>query len=693
MRPKVLYSTQGKLILSFVSVCLLVGVLSLIVGSSIIETAVLGEATDRISQDLNAANEIYGGYERLIAALVRMVSTNPEIPQALQDFRTDLLRHELSRLAAGGGLDFAGFAFPQDGWSRFTLTTPPGAFAPPPEDGSVDPGPESDRVSDRASDRQTRQTGQANPTSEITAEAFLDVSYATRSPVSGTTVLSEIFLETEDPFLYSAARISIIPTERAELRADRFEAKGMAIIAAAPVYNGSAITAIVYGGILLNRNTQIVDRIRDTVFVEDAVGDGPAGTATIFHHDLRISTNVHTGDGQRAIGTQVSKEVKNHVLGMGERWSARAFVVTDWYRTAYDPIVDIASGERIGMLYVGVLDEKYVLLRRQTLMLFVAITLMGIAAAVVLGYILGRILLRPIRLLISASNSVRDGNLNPDLGPPVKDELGILQRTFGSMLDSLKERSEKLLEESETKLRLSEKQASVGRLAAGVAHEINNPLTSVLTFTHLLLEREDLPKEASDDLRVIAESTERVRTIIRDLLDFSRQSELHLARADVCDLVETSVKLVRNQAAAKGIDLVEDIPANLPHKAIDFSQMQSVLINLLLNAIDATDHGGTISISVSRSLSSAQTAAREFDAPGFEISVRDNGKGIDPEHMRRLFDPFFTTKKAGEGTGLGLAVSLGIVERHGGNIRVQSEPGRGSTFVVWLPAEEPETVL
>jgi len=357
-------------------------------------------------------------------------------------------------------------------------------------------------------------------------------------------------------------------------------------------------------------------------------------------------------------------------------------VVSDWYITAYEPLVDI-FGERVGMLYVGVLEAKYADMRRKALSILVLITVAGMALAVGLGYLVADKIMRPVHRLIAASQKVSEGNLSPEIGPISRDEIGVLQNTFKNMIVSLEERDRRRRAESENRLLQSEKQASIGRLAAGVAHEINNPLTGVLTYTHMLLRRRDIGDDIRSDLETIAQSTERVRKIVKGLLDFSRQTKLDREPTDVNRLVDSTVSLIENQALVKGLSIKFNPGENLPVLTLDRNQVQSVLFNIIMNALDATEPGGKLTISTGISLS-----ARDDGKKGVEIAVADTGCGIAPEDLDKLFDPFFTTKEVGQGTGLGLAVSYGIVQRHGGTIRVQSEAGRGSTFTIWLPVAE-----
>jgi two-component system NtrC family sensor kinase len=452
----------------------------------------------------------------------------------------------------------------------------------------------------------------------------------------------------------------------------------MTLAAAVPVFEAGNFLGVLYGGVLLNGSQEIVDSVRDTVFQQETYNGRSIGTATIFLNDLRISTNVISLNGNRAIGTLASEEVEKLVLKEGKKWIDRAFVVNDWYITAYEPIEDI-FGQRVGMLYVGVLEAKYADVRRKALSIFFVMTVAGMALAIGLGTYTANRTSRPVQELINASIQVSQGNLSPELGPISKSNLGVLQKTFKEMLTALQERDK----QSEKKLLQSEKQASIGKLAGGVAHEINNPLTGIFTFTHMLLRRTDIATDVRSDLETIAQETERVRKIVKGLLDFSRQTELDREPTDVNRLVRYTISLVENQALIKGIHLSSEQGEGLPMITLDRNQMQSVLLNIIINALDATEPGGSITITTGMGLSASKP-----DQKGVQIVCTDTGCGIPPENLDKLFDPFFTTKEIGQGTGLGLSVSYGIIERHGGTIWVQSKVGRGSSFTIWLPIEE-----
>ncbi len=503
-----------------------------------------------------------------------------------------------------------------------------------------------------------------------------------RATVSGTVILDQETLRAESELLADTARIDILKTPMAAPRDEIVETSGMTITAAVPVFHDGRLIGSLYGGVLLNRNQEIVDGVREIVFREEQYRGRNIGTVTIFLEDLRISTNVRDEDGKRAIGTRVSEQVKHRVLGEGARWTDRAFVVNEWYITAYEPITDI-NGDRMGILYVGVLEAKYDEIRRNSILLFVLITIAGVFIAILLGSILGRRILDPVHRLIESSRKVSEGDLSPEIGRISRSEIGVLQRTFSEMLASLRQRDRHQRAESELKLVQSEKQASIGRLAAGVAHEINNPLTGVVTFTHMLLRREDLPDDVRSDLQTIAVSTERVRKIVKGLLDFSRQSKFEPEPTDINELIQKTIPLVANQALVKGVIFCFDPGEGLPERTLDRGLFESVLLNIIINAIDATDKGGHINISTRMTVSSEKSGRK-----GIEIVIADTGRGIPQENLDKLFDPFFTTKDVGKGTGLGLSVSQGIVERHGGTIRIQSVVNEGSTFTIWLPFDK-----
>jgi len=646
MARKLLYSTRLKLVLSFIGVTILVGTVSLIVGGQLLYKAVYNEAKTRIRLDLNTAREIYMSQARIIKTALSIATLDNKITIAVLKKEREAAINKLTVIAERASLDFAGIA--TSDCKTFCRIGPHAVPLP----------------------------------NENTPNPIVKKVCKECTPIIGTLILSEDFLLQENPLLARRARIPIYAPKSAQTNNQKYITSGSTIIAGIPLFSENKVIGVLYGGILLNRDTDIVDTVCQTVFQNEIYQNKSVGIATIFLNDVRIETNVLDAKGNRAIGTRVSSVVKNRVLTLGKTWTDRALVVNSWYITAYEPLRDI-FGKKIGILSVGVLEEKYTDVKKHVLSIFVLITLSSLVIAIIIGMILAHRIMKPVHQLIQASEEVSKGNLNPHIEHISKDELGTLQKTFLHMLNSLKKRDLKQKAESEFKLLQSEKQASIGRLAAGVAHEINNPLTGVLTFSHLLLRRNDLPKDVHSDLKTIVDATERVRKIVKGLLDFSRQTRLEAELTDINQLVKDTITLVENQALINGITLITEINEDLPKITVDRNQLQSVILNIIINAFDATKNGGKVTISTQFGISISKEETK-----GIEIAISDTGCGIPQKYLDKLFDPFFTTKEVGQGTGLGLAVSYGIIARHGGTIRVQSKVNEGSTFTIWLPLEK-----
>jgi two-component system NtrC family sensor kinase len=247
---------------------------------------------------------------------------------------------------------------------------------------------------------------------------------------------------------------------------------------------------------------------------------------------------------------------------------------------------------------------------------------------------------------------------------------------------TLKERDEQLKEFTRKKIMESERLALIGQLSANVAHELNNPLQGIVTYSHLLLESKCQEDAETDSLQKIVIQANRCRDIIRGLLDFSRQRKPDKTLCDVNDVLKDCVSLLEKQAQFQNIQITYDLQADLPKAIIDPSQIERVFINLIVNAADAMDGSGQLTIST------------RFDSlEGFiELGFTDTGHGISRENLEKIYDPFFTTKDTGHGVGLGLAISYGIVKEHKGVLSVESEVGKGTTFTVRLPVTVEEKV-
>ncbi|MGD8603119.1 MAG: ATP-binding protein, partial [Anaerolineales bacterium] len=308
---------------------------------------------------------------------------------------------------------------------------------------------------------------------------------------------------------------------------------------------------------------------------------------------------------------------------------------------------------------------------------------------------------QPILRLKSISQSVASGDLDQNSGIEREDEIGELAESFDIMTHRLKERTaeaERLYEETvrrnkeladinarlqsaQAQLVQSEKLAAVGQLTAGIVHDVKNPLAVIKGMAEELGEESELDVYVIDGLRTIRESATKASTIVTDLLKFARQSTPDIHQRDIRQTVESSARLTEYLARKGKVEVEVDIPVESVLVTYDAQQIEQVLINLITNAIQAMPDGGHLLLRL------------KLEDGQVKIIVRDDGVGIRKPDLARIFDPFFTTKPEGEGTGLGLSVSYGIVTRHGGTIEVDSLPGRGTTFTISLPKESIPQVI
>jgi len=302
---------------------------------------------------------------------------------------------------------------------------------------------------------------------------------------------------------------------------------------------------------------------------------------------------------------------------------------------------------------------------------------------VVLGSVinskLARSIVTPIGNLERITKKITRGDFSESIVVTGHDEISSLAESFNQMEDKLDHAMNSLediikqLQEKQAQLVEAEKLASIGKLAAGIAHEINNPLTSVLTFSNLMLEQCPPDDPRHDKLKLMARETDRARTIVRQLLNFGRESVIKPVKININEPVTEIIDSLVAQEAFKDITLSIDLGTGLPEVYADPAQFGQVVLNILLNAIHSIVPPGKINVSTLR--------AKNY----VEIIFADTGKGIPEENIHKIFDPFFTTKDATKGTGLGLAVSYGIIKKHGGDIAVASIVGKGTTFTVRMP--------
>ncbi len=573
------------------------------------------------------------------------------------------------------------------------------------------------------------------PASKLT-EKLRQASLADeRDGVSGIEIYPKEYWSLQETVSPEVIEVPLVETQHALPTNRTQEDRAMVVRGLQRVVNAdNKPIALLEGGTLLNSNFGVVDEIRDLVYAEGSLVEGSIGTVTVFLEDVRITTNVPSDDQSRALGTRVSTEVRNRVLREGETWIDRAFVVNDWYISAYEPIVDV-EGNNVGMLYAGYLEEPYRHQLHKGIALISALLISGSLLALAAAVYGAQSIFKPVEAIARVIRATALGERRRIGKIDSGDELGEVAGQFDSMLDTLEQNQlriendamqleekvrsrtkeleqqnvrlqESMLLVSETRQRLAmaEKLAAVGQLTAGVAHEINNPTAVILGNMDILLEEiGDARSGVQTEIDLIIEQVYRIRSITDRLLQYSRPSTESsrfenfeaiaagsnapagsldsvspldtIEDLDINDVVSDTLQLVQHELDDKAISLdivFDDENANV---RLDRQEFQQVLVNLLSNAIDAVDHWGHISLKTGS------------DSREVWFSVSDNGKGIAPDDLQRLFDPFFTQGKEG-GTGLGLSVSYGIVRRYGGHIDVQSEQSKGSRFTVRFPVSK-----
>ncbi len=524
--------------------------------------------------------------------------------------------------------------------------------------------------------------------------------------LTASDVMSAGQLHLLAPGLAERALTPVLPTANAMPDGPTVEERGLVIHAAAPVRDAAGrLRGVLAGGVLLNKNLEFIDRLNEIVYPDGALLLGSQGTATLFLGDVRVATNVRLFEGGRAIGTRVSAAVHQAVLDEGRTWLDRAFVVTDWYVSGYEPLLD-SHDRRIGMLYVGFLDAPFAAAKRGALWLVIGLFALAMAVAGIFAFFWARRVFRPIERMHATMNAIEQDDTGARVGAVAGgDELGVLAAHFDRLLDRLQAQAASLkrwgealdaevasrtaeleqavtdLKAAQSQLVMNEKLAAIGQLTAGVAHEVNNPVAVIQGNLDVL--RDILgpaAKPVEPEVRLIQEQVHRIRLIVAKLLQFARPQDYvgYLEPVAPAALVQDSLVLV-GHLLKRGTIAVEQHLDSVRNVLCNRNELQQVLINLMVNAIQAMPDGGTLTL-----------AAEDWDESempvGLRLVVADTGPGLTPAERERLFKPFYTARKP-DGTGLGLWVSQSLVERYGGRITVDSEAGRGSRFSVWLRFE------
>jgi two-component system, NtrC family, sensor kinase len=616
--------------------------ISTLIGSHIITNALLEEARTRTVHGLEAALIMYDEAMATTATSVARLAGLPAASQALWD-EPAAAGPSILHLSTDSGLDF---------------------FRVLPD------GPRSD-----------------DPCLATPSARALIAAAASAGAAAAAEVLSRECLAALDPGLPNRTSIDI--TQDTGPAGEELTS-ALALVAATRIEQGGRVLGTAYGGVVLNRRTDIVDHVKLLVYGDAKYGAKEIGSASIFLGDVRVATSARTAAQARAVGTRAAPNVSEAVLAAGRRWDGRARVVDDWCIAAYEPIRNHA-GDVIGMLYVGMLEAPILAVRTDVMLTFLVVCLFGLVIVFALTYLITRRTISPLEEMVAATKKIAAGDLRVRVSVASDDEIGDLAGSFNDMLSSLeatkqeleewghtledkvRERTEQLVE-VQAQMARSEKLASIGRLAAGVAHSINNPLGGILALSMLGVE-ECRDPALRRDLDTISRQALRCREIVKGLLDFSHQSDARVTRTDVNAIIDGAVQLLQRQAVFHNVTIVRAFDPDVPAVLVNPSQLQDAVTNLLVNAVDAMEDGGTLSVET----------ATQPDRAEVLIRVSDTGSGIPEANMAYLFEPFFTTKRVGKGTGLGLAIVHGVVTRAAGRVEVASSPS-GTTFTIHLPA-------
>jgi len=650
-------SIQSQLIMYFTIAIVIPTVITMIVGVKLIHDQILSRSESKCISDLNSAREIYRNKIKQIESIVRLNSVRSLVINAVKYRDQNFLKKDLQKTLHREGLDILTIV---DGNGKVIMRG-----------------------------RNPIRSGDL-----MNEDNFIKKVINSKRTVSGTDIVVEDLLIKESEQLSIQASMKITPTPKSKPREVHIESSGMMLRSAVPIFDESNnFIGILIGGILLNRNFEIVDKIKEIVHEGEVYKGQEIGSATIFQNDLRISTNVRNEDGSRAITSLVSEEVYDQVLVNGKRWVGEAFVVNSWYITAYEPIRNI-DNKIVGILYVGILKEPFDDILRNTILTFLGIALIGLVLIIFASFLMAKKIANPLRKLETVANQIATGDYKKEIHLEAPREIENLATSINQMAKELETEKEELeawgeklekkvqqrteeIKKIHSQLFRSEKLASIGKLAAGVAHEINNPLTGILTNASLL--KDDLTDDdpRKEDVEVIVKETIRCREIVKRLLDFARQTKPQKKLTNLNSLIDNIILLVRNQTSFRNIEIEKHVVTDFPELMVDPDQIQQVFINLILNASEAMPNGGKLNIELNKS--NEETVS---------ILFSDTGIGI-PEHLKeKIFDPFFTTKESG--TGLGLSITYGIIEQHGGNINLTSTPGEGTTFEISLPLKSTE---
>ncbi len=636
---------KNRLVAGFLMATCLTGLFATVVGIIIINKSTFDEVQNKVQQDINTAKLIYSYNLERIYFIVRHAALDSNLSSAIENNKIANLT-ELHKLVSS-------------------------VRESPPSTDHIYLDMLS--VTDSRGKCLYRVANPGKKGDDLSTDPVIKKSLETKAPQLSTQVMTFNEIALENPLLVDRLRMPIVPTPKSVTVRDTLLTDGMVLRVVYPVFDkGGRLIGTLSGGILLNQDYSIVDKLQETVYKNETYKGRDLGYATIFLGPIRISTNVMDREKKRAIGTICSREVYEKVIGEGKDWIGRAFVVADWYITAYTPIRDI-NGSIIGILYTGVLEAKYRDLTIRTIFIFLGVTILGMCIAFSLSFYLGNAVLKRISILKGAAETIAKGNLDYQFSSDNYSGFGMLDDAFNNMTKSLKDRDERL-QEAYRRLAVNERLAALGKMAADVAHELNNPLGGILLYSSLALEELSEGDPGREYLEKIIYQTNRSKVIVGSLLDFAKTPLGNIALRSINEVIQTSLGLVKDQSMFLGVKMDLDLADNLPQVMCDNAKLEEVFLNLFINAADAMGGQGDLRIRT------------RFTPPSsVEITVSDTGRGIEKACLPHMFEPFFTTKEPGQGSGLGLSITYGIIAGHQGSIDVETEPGKGTVFTIVLP--------
>ncbi len=611
-------------------------------GYYVIKKDIIERAQTKVKNDLNSAREIYLQEIDRVRNVVRFTALRFFIKDAISENDQDTLSKELDRIRRTESLDV------------LTLTDSSGKVVIRSRNPSV--------VGDNQAD-----------------DKLIAGILSNGEVLAGTLIVPSTELIKEGEDLAERAHIQFISTPKAKKIEETESTTGMMIKAGSPVFGyDGGLVGILYGGSLINRDYKIVDKIKETVYKGDTFKGKDVGTATIFQGDLRISTNVKTKDGSRAIGTRVSEEVNEQVLVKGLPWVARAFVVNDWYKTAYEPIRDI-DDEIVGILYVGTLEQPFTYMAQNILIIFFVIVAVATALAASLEMILTKKISRPLERMLEATKELSDGDLGYELDTETGTiELDTLAASFNEMSAQLRAREESLKT-------INEKLATLNKTYLDLVGFVSHELKGVVATTNMnaAAVRDELfgqiNSKQKKSLVSVTRNLDYLRETVKKFLDLSRieKGELEVNRKELRlkeDIFDPCLEIFNGQIAEKEMEIINNIAPEIRLYG-DIDLLRIAANNLVGNAVTyGLDKGKVILCS-------------EDLGQKVQVEIYNDSRPIQEQEKEKLFKKFSRLEtlkeKEVKGTGLGLFVTREIIIKHGGDIWVEPKEN-GNSFVFQL---------